>query len=208
MINHKSAIEMHKILNEYFNRALNNKKIRNIILRDVKLFHRLSWIVTFSAMIVSIVHVLMPILSIELQKKNNIDNIKYTLIYPAKYPWKISDGKFIYKLNFIFETYGSLLLFFATCSIDTLFSLYLFQMMGYMRMMSYLLPKPSDKKQCQMIIRDCVDPHGTLIKCRNIIQKIYGPIILWMMSTHAIVLCAQIFQISQVVLFFLFKLIK
>lgn len=91
-----------------------------------------------------------------------------------------------------------MVLLFATSSVDSLFSLYLFQMMGYIKMMGHLLPKPNDRIGCNNIIRECIYLHKILLNCRNIIQKIYGPIILWMMTTHAIILCAQLFQISQV----------
>ncbi|XP_076282529.1 odorant receptor coreceptor-like isoform X4 [Lasioglossum baleicum] len=49
----------------------------------------------------------------------------------------------------------------------------------------------------EQVLRRCIDRHVTLIKCRDTIQEIYGPIIFTIMMTNCLGMCALIFDVSK-----------
>ncbi|XP_011307600.1 uncharacterized protein [Fopius arisanus] len=55
----------------------------------------------------------------------------------------------------------------------------------------------SEKENIRVVIKECIQQYEILLKCRDLINGIFGPVIFWMMGTNAIVLCALIFQLSQ-----------
>ncbi|XP_044003982.1 odorant receptor 13a-like [Aphidius gifuensis] len=99
-------------------------------------------------------------------------------------------------INNLLSVPGALTLYTVTCGVDTLFSFYVFQMTSKLRIMSDEM-KNLDINNYYHTIRDCLINYESLIKCRSIIETIYGPIILWTITTNAVVLCALIFQLSR-----------
>ncbi|KAK0073544.1 hypothetical protein PV325_009566 [Microctonus aethiopoides] len=97
----------------------------------------------------------------------------------------------------LIETAATVPLFCVSAGVDSLFTLYGFQMIGQLREMSYRMTHIDKITDDGTIVRECVLQHFTIMRCRDILQKIYGPPILWVMTTNAIVLCNVIFQFSQ-----------
>nr|AQN78474.1 olfactory receptor 72 [Meteorus pulchricornis] len=183
-------------LDPYFDKMLSNPNLKDSVLDGVATFRCLSWAVAAFVFISGNVYILAPIIFIIYQYAHHVESIKYLLPYPGVYPWPISPNGFLYKCHYIYEIFATFSLFSLTSSIEPLFSLYSFQMIGQMREMTYRLAQIDNTNERQL--RKCVLQYTTLMKCRNILQKIYGPIILWMMGTNAIILCALIFQLTQV----------
>ncbi|XP_044013938.1 odorant receptor 9a-like, partial [Aphidius gifuensis] len=198
--NRKDAMVLHKTLANYYNDYLNNKNLKNIVLTGLSDVRRLS--ITFSILVfLSILTcAFRPIISILIQLvHNDNDTILLTPAMPAKYPWNSTDnGQLIYWITYLFECSAAVCLFVVTCSVDSLFLFYVFQMSGHLRVMSCQLNFHEENiNQNNKIIRECVIKYGDLIKCRDILQKIYGPIILWMIISSALVICALIFQMAE-----------
>nr|AQN78411.1 olfactory receptor 9 [Meteorus pulchricornis] len=169
-----------------------------LVLKGDTLVYCLSWILTFVVGLSTLSYVTIPMISIIYQHSHNIQPIQYTLVYPTGYPWSIDPPGFRYKIHFIIESVATLALFCITVGIDSLFTLYGWQMVAQFREMSHRITHISDKDDTRNVLRECVLQHQKMIKCRDILQKIYGPVILWIITTNAVILCSLLFQFSQV----------
>ncbi|XP_034934703.1 odorant receptor 13a-like [Chelonus insularis] len=70
-------------------------------------------------------------------------------------------------------------------------------MVGQLREFSYNITSIDEKSDSDVMIKKCVEQYCTIIKCRNNLQKVFGPIVLWIMCTNAVILCMVIFQITN-----------
>ncbi|XP_034934704.1 odorant receptor coreceptor-like [Chelonus insularis] len=70
-------------------------------------------------------------------------------------------------------------------------------MTGILCDISYNLKNVSNQDDRIAIVRQCLVQYSIVLKCRDKLQRIYGPIILWTMGTNAILLCGVAFQITH-----------
>ncbi|XP_076282528.1 odorant receptor 4-like isoform X3 [Lasioglossum baleicum] len=88
-----------------------------------------------------------------------------------------------------------------TSGVDAFFTLCAFRMSSVFRAMAVELeefPKRQNNGESnEQVLRRCIDRHVTLIKCRDTIQEIYGPIIFTIMMTNCLGMCALIFDVSK-----------
>ncbi|XP_034934699.1 uncharacterized protein [Chelonus insularis] len=84
-----------------------------------------------------------------------------------------------------------------TVSVDTAYTLYIFQMTGLLRGISYYLKNLKNEKDYEATLSQCIDLYVILMKCRDKIQKIFGPIILWTILSNGVVMCSMVFQITH-----------
>ncbi|XP_044596744.1 odorant receptor 9a-like [Cotesia glomerata] len=198
IIKHKDMEELHKNLDPYFEKLLKNEKNLKHILKKVNIFRLLSGVLTLTVFAVIAFQIIAPLIFIINCKVHHVKIKKYPLIYPGNYPWNINASGFLYLAHFTLETCGTFALFFVTTSVDSLFTLYSFQIIGQLREMSYCITHiDSDDDSGKYILHRCIIQYQKLIKCVNLMEAIYGPVVLWIMGTNAIVLCALLFQISK-----------
>ncbi|XP_063975397.1 uncharacterized protein LOC135161611 isoform X2 [Diachasmimorpha longicaudata] len=198
LIHRKEAANLHYILDKNFSAGLSDKTLSKLILSGITTVRQLCWTLIPTVFLTIGVYIVTPILNIIHQKRHSIHPVKYSLIYPGVYPWNIPYG-IIYHIHFIIETLASITIFCVTCGVDALFAYYVFQIIGQLRIMSHRLTHPNPQENMGLVIKRCVEEYELLLLCRDSMQKIFGPIILWMMGTNAVVLCALIFQLSQLV---------
>lgn len=198
VINREEANELHQILDLWFSKLLTHSPIPNSILSGLRILRYLAWSFTIFVFIVTFNYMASPIISIICQYFEHVNTIKYSLPYPGVYPWSIDPPGFRYKLQLLIELIATVPLFCVTAGIDSLFTMYGFQMVGQLREMSYRITHIDEMNDDKEIIRECVLQHYAMMRCRDILQKIYGPVILWIMTTNAIILCSLIFQFTQV----------
>ncbi|XP_011307602.1 odorant receptor 9a-like [Fopius arisanus] len=196
MVHRKQGIELHYTLDGYFSAALNDERLTQRVLVGITTVRRLCWIMIPTILITVGGYVMRPIVSILSQKQRRIDSVEYTLIYPGLYPWTVSDG-FFYQIHLTLEFIASITVWCVTCGMDALFAYYVFQIVGQLRVMSYRLTHLEDQKDIDVVIKDCTQQYVVLLKCRDALQEIFGPVIMWVMWTTAIVLCALIYQLSS-----------
>ncbi|KAG7211273.1 hypothetical protein KM043_010579 [Ampulex compressa] len=122
----------------------------------------------------------------------------YALPFPGKFPWSLVGGSFAYHLHFLYEFLVAWYLLFTNSGVDALFSFYIFQMASLLRAMSARLRDRRDNEDCAELIRICATKHAKLMHCRDILQDVYGPIILWLVLTNGVIMCALIFQAFQI----------
>nr|QNL15047.1 olfactory receptor 103 [Aulacocentrum confusum] len=200
-LNRERVARLHQMLDPCFLDFLSGSQEKNI-LDGVTTFRRLSLILTALIGAAASLYIFMPLAFVIYQHLHHVENIKYILVYPAIYPWEISPNGLLYKLHYISEATPNIALMCVTAGVDSLFTLHVFQMIGRLRKMSYCILNAGRNSNYKKAVRQCVSQHETLLECRDILEKVYGPMILWIMVTNAIILCSLMFQLSQVMLFF------
>ncbi|XP_057327198.1 uncharacterized protein LOC130668761 [Microplitis mediator] len=196
IINRKEVDALHTILDPYFDELLKTPEVSTLVLNKISTFRRLPTFITTFITIVCISYAIVPIISIINQYRHRIWPISYNLVYLTIYPWEISPNSLMYNFHFLDEYLLTISIVLITSSVDSLYTYYIFQMIGMLREISYRISK-FDEKNSESIIRQCVDKYDILTQCCGKIEKVYGPIILWTMNVNAIVLCAVIFQLSH-----------
>ncbi|CAD6214750.1 GSCOCT00013828001.3-RA-CDS, partial [Cotesia congregata] len=190
IINRKDADDLHSVLDLYFEKLLQSRKMSNMVLGKVRTFRRWPTFITTFVTIVCMSYAIIPIISIVKQLRH-----RYNLLYLTIYPIKARRSSLLYNFYFFDEYVMTISMIFITSSLDSLFTYYIFQLIGMLREISYHISIIDDKNG-EIIVRQCVDKYQVLLKACNQLRKIYGPIILWTMNVNALILCAAIFQLS------------
>ncbi|XP_011307597.1 odorant receptor 23a isoform X2 [Fopius arisanus] len=123
--------------------------------------------------------------------------VKYPLILLGMYPWTVPDNIFIYTVHYIFEAFALFTVFYVSSGTDAFLPLLVFQVKGKLRAMAYRLTEIGEKDSIDEEMGQCIRDYTALMECRDILEKTFGPIILLLMSNNAIILCALIFQFTQ-----------
>ncbi|XP_076282530.1 odorant receptor 4-like isoform X5 [Lasioglossum baleicum] len=119
---------------------------------------------------------------------------------PADYPLPIDSTAF-FVAQYLLEVSICYSFWIITSGVDAFFTLCAFRMSSVFRAMAVELeefPKRQNNGESnEQVLRRCIDRHVTLIKCRDTIQEIYGPIIFTIMMTNCLGMCALIFDVSK-----------
>nr|WNA12529.1 olfactory receptor [Microplitis mediator] len=196
VVNRKDLTELHKNLDPYFNGLLNNPKLSKLIYKKMNTFKCLSWASFTCVFFSSALCIITPIVFVCCYT-NEINIKKYRPTCPSDL-WKLTSNGLFYQIYLAFETLASFESFFVTTTVDSLFMLYVFQIIAKLREISHCISHIEDKNDENSVICKCVSQYVKLIRCRDSLEKIYGPIILWIMGTNTIVFCSLLFQISQI----------
>nr|KAF7416801.1 hypothetical protein H0235_011332 [Vespula pensylvanica] len=160
--------------------------------------------------------VLSPLLLIVYQIIKNISPKHYVLPYPATFSWIDGTPNIVYQAQFLFEIIFGWFVVSVTSGVDTIYGFYIFQMSGILRAMCFECEKlGKSSKELDVILRNCIKRQILLLRCRDIIQNVYGPVVLCLILSSVIVLCALIFQmfqteisIGKTVLFLIYGIMK
>lgn len=195
----KQFCELHSMLELMYNEVLENSQYRPKVLSMLNLFRLPAYMVFYLIMGTMGLYICTPIIIIVYEGIKNAQVRHYGLPFPASFPWIDGTPGIIYQIQYFFEAQYIWFIIFLTGGIDSSYGLSLFQMAGIFRAMS-LECKNAIKSSSELenILRSCIKKQIKLLHCRDIIQNIYGPIILDLILTSAIVLCGLIFQAFQV----------
>lgn len=117
----------------------------------------------------------------------------YGMIYMVKYPWNIPDN-FLYHIHFLYENCYGWIIMFTTTGTDDAFGFYAYQISSILRAMSFRLMNPLPEENFSYVLKVCMEKHKQLLRCREYLERLYGPIIVWMVLTNAVVLCALVYE--------------
>ncbi|XP_016911381.2 uncharacterized protein LOC107997349 [Apis cerana] len=203
-IHRKKLQQVNDILSSILEEILSEIYIKSVILFYLQKFYRLIYVQTVLMFVTSIIYSMKPMI-IKLFYDVNITNVQYPLPLFGTFPWKIN-SILIWQLHYFFDVNILWFIFFISVSVDAFFGFCMFRISVILRFLSFEFKRSSidDKnkrnkeKSYQQIFRECVEKHVLLLKCRNIIQEIYGPIILLVTITNAMSMCSIIFQLFQV----------
>ncbi|XP_034934707.1 odorant receptor 4-like [Chelonus insularis] len=197
IIYRREIYDLHELLDVYFKNLLQDLNVIKTVLSNVTTFRRLTIVFIILVVYSCGCWVFLPLYHNYQQYSRHIQPTKYALIYPTNYPWNIPTSGYIFHLHFIFETIASTILCLITTSVDSLFAFYAFQIIGQLREISHYISLVDENNNDKSIIRKCVIQYQNLMKCRDMIEKMYGPMILWIMITNAVILCTVMFQITH-----------
>nr|AQN78464.1 olfactory receptor 62 [Meteorus pulchricornis] len=141
---------------------------------------------------------LTPIIFIIFQLQHGVHPITFKLVMAAKYPWSISSPSFLYFCHYTMEVIALSNAIIVTCGLDTYFMLCILQISWKFRAMSHRFYNMKDGDDYNATVQDCLKDYKKLLKCRDNIEKIFGPLTLWLLISSAVVLCSNMFQISKV----------
>lgn len=176
---------IHQMLDPHFTKLLNNPDLSSIVLNGLTTVQRLSTILSFLLFLSCVAYVATPLGFIIYQYFHHVDKIKYILPIPAVYPWENPSG-FLYILQYMADSISLTANILVGSGMDMLLPLYVFQLGGQLREMSYKITHINKTSDYKSVIRDCVLQHESIIICRNKIQRCFGIIILWIILTNAI----------------------
>nr|QNL14978.1 olfactory receptor 34 [Aulacocentrum confusum] len=195
----KDIEKLHQILDPHFTKLINDPNLSEIILNELGIFRRLSSMLNISTYIFGILYVTKPIIVVIYMHLHHIYPIQYILINPQIFPWKITSNGLLYKFHYALDILATILGFSVAAGVDLLFGLYISQMIAQLIEMSHRISQlDSSENENTKIIAECMSQYGILTECRDILNKVYGPIVLYTMLTNAGGICSQMFQICKV----------
>ncbi|XP_063975813.1 uncharacterized protein LOC135161819 [Diachasmimorpha longicaudata] len=196
-LSRESIVKVFGICRNYHEETLNDENLRYLTLDKVSGFQRSSRILCFLVACGAVSYCIAPVIFIIIQFRDHVQAIKYILPLPAFYPWIITPGGALYKVTYLFEVYNLMCLLFTTCGVDTLFGYYILHITGQLRVLGYQITHLNRSDGYHQSIRRFINKFEDLKECCEILQEIYGPVILWQIITNSVIICTVLFQISQ-----------
>ncbi|XP_043286331.1 odorant receptor 13a-like [Venturia canescens] len=216
-MNYKMLADLQHTLEKYFEESITNPKIRTEVFSHLNIYSQPFYVFSMVVFLLIFLILIAPPIVICIELSKDIYPLHYLLPYAAKYPWSFEGASFLYYVHYVWQSSSALYLFLVTSGVDSLFGYYVFQMRAIFRMMSHqlkILTHTDENKR--KIIREIVNMHQVLSKCRDQVEMIYGPIILWIFISSAVIICTLVFQATQTreqsvrhaVLFFVYITVK
>ncbi|KYM84882.1 Putative odorant receptor 49a, partial [Atta colombica] len=195
-INRGSLINYHRILNDLFEEELmRNDKIRTIIFSSLHTMYILTYGYFALATTLLLLYFAPSYLLIIRGLLHFHLSTNYTLPISRGYGhfWTVPDN-FLYHLHLVFETTLTGLSGLMACSVDSFFGFYVYQFTSTMRAMNFRLTNPLPTEKFLDLLRMCVAKHQRLLRCRDTLEHVYGPIVFWHIVTNAILLCGLMYD--------------
>nr|QNL14957.1 olfactory receptor 13 [Aulacocentrum confusum] len=197
IVNRKDIEKLHEMLDTQISPLLCDTLISKMLLTKFKGFEILRKTIFLTMCYSCFLYTTRPIVNIVLQHLHDEKKIRYLLVMPGIYPFTIVPNGHLYRFIYALESISVIYAFTITCGIDLLFNLYIFQMVSQFREMSHRIAQIDVKNDCKQIVQECITKHEILIECRNILEKIYGPIIMWTILVNGANICSQMVHIAK-----------
>ncbi|XP_043270032.1 odorant receptor Or2-like [Venturia canescens] len=192
-------IELHTNLEASFSQDLEDSELRPILLSPLPMYYRASLVLSVGAISLLIMYWVAPILLIIIQVAHGASVTKYILPFTTIYPGSIGPtNAWLYSGLYIFEIYAGTFVGCIAASVDSLFAYYIFQISGQLRTLSHRLNQLKANENDEQVIRQCVSRHRVLTRCQAHLERIYGPVVLWLSVTNAMIMCAMIWQAAHI----------
>ncbi|KAI4488306.1 hypothetical protein M0804_005154 [Polistes exclamans] len=191
--------ELNYNLESMFEEILEKIHYRPVVFSLLNFFRRPAYMIYYLMVFTVLSYICRAFLLIIYQIIKNIDPKYYPLPYPAIFPWLDGSYNLRYQIQFLFELQFGWFMVFVTSGVDTAYGFYIFQMVGILRAMSLECEKvgKSSNEFDIILLRNCIKKEILLLRCRDIIQNVYGPVVLNLIVSSVIVLCGLIFQMFQ-----------
>ncbi|XP_018317083.1 odorant receptor Or2 [Mycetomoellerius zeteki] len=197
MINRDSLINYHRTLNNLFEEELKqNEKIQTILFSSLRTIYTLAY--TYFAILVGIIFAFFasPYIVVIRNLFYFHSSTNYTLPLSRGLGWFWTiPHNCLYHLHLFYETGLTILSTMTTCSVDSAFGFYVYQLSSIIRAMTFALTNPLSTEKFSDILRTCVVKHQKLLQCRNTLEHVYGPIVFWHIVTNAVLLCALMYDL-------------
>jgi len=195
----EKLMELHETLNDLFEQELARNRETKVMLATMYAFDRPSYILCFTLGSTVLLILCPSLISVVHQIVRHTEPKRYRLPLPAKFPWPTPiDGGFLFYLHLFYQISTCWWMIFTVGSVDSLFGYYAFQISSILRSMTFRLRNPCIQKAFMEVLNTCVQMHHQLLRCIRMLNDIWGLIIIRMLFTNAILMCALIFEASPV----------
>lgn len=123
---------------------------------------------------------------------------KFVTVYPSIYPSRFRPGGAFYWSMDIIHVATNFFAWTLTSSVDSLFGYFTLQMCGELRILSKLFENLSSSLDYKKDLKECIEKHYLLMRCRDSLERVFGVLTIWIAVTGALIQCALIFQLTQV----------
>ncbi|XP_011878600.1 PREDICTED: odorant receptor 4-like [Vollenhovia emeryi] len=196
LVKRKRLLELHETLDDLFEREL--ARDRQTMLATLCAFDRPSYMLCFTLGSTALMILCPSLISIVRQIVYDAKPRRYKLPFLAKFPWPVSTGGgLLFYLHLLHQISSCWCVVFTVGSVDSLFGYYAFQISSILRAMSARLA--NRRRTCEVFteaLGTCVHTHHRLLQCSHMLSDIWGLIIIRMLFTNAILMCALIFEAS------------
>jgi len=174
---------------------MQNEKIRAIILSPLRTIYTLAYTYFALYIVLLLAHFGSPYIFIirNLCHFHLTTNYTLPLSKGIGHFWIVPDN-FLYHFHLLFETSLVTLGSITSSSVDNIFGFYVYQFASTMHAMTFRLMNPLSTEKFLDLLRTCAAKHQRLLRCRNTLEHIYGPIVFWHIVTNAILLCALMYN--------------
>lgn len=200
MMNRNSLINYHRMLNDLFEEELmQNEKISTIIFSSLRTIYTLTY-TYFTIMIVMLLAYFMSSYICMIHNFLHFNSsMNCTLPISREFGWFWTNpDNFLYYLHMFYETGLMTLGIITTCGIDSAFGFYVYQFSSTLRAMMFTLMNPPSTEKFSDLLKTCAVKHQKLLQCRNTLEHVYGPIVLWHVVTNAVLICVMIYDFTSV----------
>ncbi|XP_058790713.1 odorant receptor 4-like [Phymastichus coffea] len=176
-------------VSQLFNTDLATSEDRSQLLAHLRIFTKFFYTFDYSVALNVLLYMLIPL--------SFLRRGKYIRMYPQVLPFSYVPGGIVHWCIYGFEIVAGFFLWSVTCGVDSLFGYYTLQLVGELRLLTsrFRALKSSDSYKESM--KDCVRRHVQLTKSHHFLERVFGFLAIWLALTCAMVLCALIFQASQ-----------
>ncbi|XP_025073855.1 uncharacterized protein LOC112552550 [Pogonomyrmex barbatus] len=202
LINRRFLIAYHRTLNNLFEKELSqSEKVRTVMLSPLRTIATLAY--AYSAIVITLsmtyflpTYIIIIRGMIHLHIPSNY-TLPYTRGHGYGYFWTVPPG-ILRHLHMFFESYLTVINSTTCTGVDSVFGFYIYLLTSTMRAMTFKLTNPSPNDKFYDVLKINVAKHKKLMQCRDILTRVYSPIILWHIITNAVFLCSLIFDAVKV----------
>lgn len=199
LVKREKLLELHKILNDIFEQELaRDQKTKTVMLTSVYAFARRSYTLIFMLGFTVLGCLLPSIVNIIVRLFHPTIVTKFKWPFPVKFPWSVSNSGPFFYLLFLCQVFSSWWIVFTIGSVDALFSFYTFQISSILHAISARLTNPQPDEVFSVVLKTCTEIYCQLLHSARLLADVYGIIILRMVLTNAVLMCALIFEASHV----------
>ncbi|XP_039312462.1 odorant receptor 49a-like isoform X1 [Solenopsis invicta] len=196
MVHRKSLKNCHRILSDFFEEELTqNKQIRRIMFSSLRATYTMAY--AYFIILISLIsgYAAPPIISMI----RDLCHLRLTTNYNLPvgrghlYFWTVPDN-LLYHLHFFYELTQTSLSSMLACAIESVFGFYTYLFASTVRVMIFRLTNPLPTDKFSDVLKMCIKKHQKLLKCRDTLERVFGPIVLWHVVSNSILLCSLIYE--------------
>ncbi|XP_014483535.1 PREDICTED: uncharacterized protein LOC106749023 [Dinoponera quadriceps] len=193
LVKRDKLLELHKTLDDLLEKELaRDRRTKATILASVYAFARPSYTVVI--MLGSTV--LAYLLPSMINAIRSASTARLKMPFPVKFPWKMPSSGSLFCLHFLYQMTVCWCMVFTIGAVDSLFGFYAFQISSILYAMSVRLTTPRPDEVFSAVLKTCTETHHRLLQSVRLLEDIYGIILLRMIVTNAVMMCALIFEAS------------
>lgn len=196
-MNRHRVRQMNAVLVDWFKRELNDQRQQSLLLSGIDSFYFPSTTILYTMAFTCVTYEISCPISIIVQHLQHQSPIVYDLGVPQKIPWNITNGGFLFYLEYSHISVVNYTVF-LSAAIDVLFAYYTFIISRLFKLLSYKFEKFIFCYENETTLKILIRQHQTLISFRKDLEICYGPVIFALCITCAMTMCTLLYRLYMV----------